>query len=147
MIKTDKATAIKMLQNQISILQSFEPSELNLQKVKSWQHDTEHVLENIFGIGSHQLNTFAKIKYRPAISLLSSSKNDQSPLQIQCLKNGFDEARTALHSFLKEIEEFWRDGNPDSSSVGFNEVVEIHPNIFGLGLNINALIKKYFHKR
>jgi len=74
-----------MLQNQIQYF-SLLTFRTEFAKVKSWQHDTEHVLENIFGIGSHQLNTFAKIKYRPAISLLSSSKNDQSPLQIQCLK-------------------------------------------------------------
>jgi hypothetical protein len=147
MIKTDRSTAIEKIQKQISQIQSFESLGPNSQALKDWQRDTEHILENIFGNGSHQLNTFAKIKYRPPIRLFSSSINDEASFQLDYLKKQLEEAKTVLQSIVNEIEEFWRDSSNGSSSVGINEVVELKPNFFGLGLNINALIKKYFRKQ
>ena len=147
MITTDKSTALKKIQNQISIIDSINPVELESNIFKDWKHTTIIVIDNVFGNSSRQLKLFEEIKYRPAIRLFSSRQNDQTPLQVQRFKEGLDNARAILNSFIKEIEEYWVDSNPATSSVGINEVVDLKPNIFGFGLNINTLIKKYFSKR
>jgi len=147
MMNTNKKTTIDKIQNQITSIESLNPSELNSQIFKDWNRNTEIVIDNIFGSGSHQLKAFAKIKYRPAIRLLSSHIHDQTPLQIDYFKKGLEEARTTLKSFVNEIEEYWRDNSSDSSTVGINKVFEFKLQFPGFVLNINeliALVRKYF---
>jgi len=63
---------------------------------------------------------------------------------------GLEEARCILDSFVKEIEDYWVD-NPIGSAKNvpfeLNEVVDLRPNFFGIGLNLNALIKRILRRR
>lgn len=130
------------------MIDSINPHELFSEQFKNWRKESEIVLDNIFGNDSRQLKDFVKIKYQPSISFLTNSNHDQT--HVAYYKKGLDEAKNILESFINEIEEYWKENDVESnnkSNVNFNEIVELKPNFMGLGININALIRKLFKKR
>lgn len=148
MIPTNKTTAITKIQNQISVIDSINPSELFSEQFEEWRNKTEIILSNIFSNDSGQVKDFIKLEYRPSISFFSTVVNDQS--DVKYFKDGLNKAKILLESFTKEIDEYWQDVDikaNNKSKINLNDVIELKPNFMGLGLNINALIKKVFKKK
>lgn len=53
-----------------------------------------------------------------------------------------------LTNLATRLQDFvGKKNNYSNSTVGLNEVIDLKPNFMGLGLNINALIKKFFKKK
>lgn len=148
MMQISKDTAKKKIQKQLNQIDSIRHSESlsRSQSFQDWKRETEIIIENIFGNSSHQLKDFVKIKYRPTFYSPQRPLND--PGDPVYFNQGLNEAKGILELFVKEIEEYWIDDNNEVSknkALEINDIVTIKPNFFGLGLDINALIKKLFY--
>ncbi len=149
MIPMTKEEAIKELNNQILLINSINLTDPKSDKFVDWKKQTEKVLSNIFNNDYHK-EEFIKINYRATgMRFLSHNLNDNP--RIKYFDEGLKKAKILLESFIEEINEKWKDDNSnvkDHSNLNYlNEIIEIKPKLFGLGININAIIKKYLNRR
>ncbi|MCX6174808.1 MAG: hypothetical protein NTZ27_08675 [Ignavibacteriales bacterium] len=147
MIPYTKTIAITEIQSQISVIDSINPSELFSEQFEDWRKKTEGLLSDIFNSDSRQLKDFIKLKFRPSIRFLSTVVNDQT--DVKYFKDGLNTAKILLESFIKEIDKYWQDDIKanNKSNINLNDVIELKPNFMGFGLNINAIIKKFFKRK
>jgi len=149
MIPMSKSTAIKKIQSQISLIDSFYYNKPFSEQFDDWKGKTDKILSDIFGNSSIQKNDFIKLKYRQTgIRFLSTVVNDQS--DIKYFQDGLDKVKILLKKFTKEIEESWKDDNivsKDNSRTSLNDFIELKPNFMGLGIDINAIIKNFFKRK
>jgi hypothetical protein len=64
--------------------------------------------------------------------------------RVEYFKDGLNKAKNLLESSIKEIDKYWQEIDIKATN---EDVIDIKPNFMGLGLNINALIKKFFKKK
>jgi hypothetical protein len=148
MIPMAKNIAIKKIQCQIALIDSININEPFSPQFNDWRKNTEKLLTDIFINDCNQKNDFIKISFkRTGVYFLSTNPNDDS--RIKYFNDGLAKAKILLESFIKEIEENWKDDTiitNDKAQININDVVELKPNFMGFGININAIIKKYFKK-
>jgi hypothetical protein len=101
----DKQKAIARIENQISQIDEIASMPRFSPEFKKWKRDTEVAIERIFGEETRHVKDFADIRYNLGMftNLTPDSAFDER------FREGLQNARQILYSFIEEIKEYWDD--------------------------------------
>jgi hypothetical protein len=122
----DQQLAIERLSKQISFIDHLKTMKSFSPEFKRWKRDTEIVIAKIFGEGTRHSSDYDDIHY----SLMAFS-SDTSDYEFElAYKEGLEDARHIISSFIQEVEEYWDDQpNNSSKQVSQNNDLDVIKNI------------------
>lgn len=130
---TDKKTAIKDIQNQISVIKKLEQGNRFSAEHIKWWNDTLYVLEDIFGENSRIYQSFNNLSWHPSGSFVANQFNMEAILdqkKQEAYISALERARGILESGIEQIkrkgiENVYEGKNPVTQSSDIVKIISL----------------------
>lgn len=126
MERPDKAKALERLRRALHKAEELKNTHRDFPEFYKWHRRTKLAISRVFGENSSHVQEFTRISFRPRI-IIHDDNNE-------AYRTGLQTSCSLLESMIEEIEEYWEDGNQETTSPSVhgdkqtkaNEVFVIH---------------------
>ena len=156
MTRPSKDRAISLLRNAKDQIPALKGQSIESAEFKSWRHNTETSILNVFGDDSRNLKKFQKVSFMPFIPPImivggnSRPRTSSSCDKRESFEKGLDNAEWLLGSMITDVQDHWPEdkheqnhsGTLPDSKINSDSIFVVHGRDYGARETVARIIEK-----